>query len=433
MKIKICLISYHSSPYVQPGGKNAGGMSIYLKEVCSRLASMTGVAVDIYTRIHDKKTTGVHVLSPSLRVIYLEGGPPELADPDKLFEHVPAFIQRMEDFLETEHLEYDVVYAHYWLSGLVGEWIAMNRDLPLVLTFHTLIYFKPPRPGDPTADRRRMAEDHLIESAAGIVTSSTEERDFLIGNFQLPENKVRHILPGVDGGMFFPATGSNISKAGEGLKANSRPEAFSLLYVGRIVPEKGLRELLEVILELRNTNPHVFARLRLTIVGGSRDVSCSGPEEERQDGGFNWASEERILRAFVNDNKLDKQVVFAGPVKHDDLRSYYTAATACVMPSLSESFGLVMAEALACGIPVLAADIGEMGRFIHKGKNGYLFEPGNMDSLRDGLIELVQKGTTWESNRISKDITSRLSWDKTAERVLKYLAIIKDWYKSNLI
>jgi D-inositol-3-phosphate glycosyltransferase len=434
MNIKICLISFHSSPYIQPGGESAGGMSIYLKELCALLTVCDGVHIDVYTRIHDPAKTGIHVLSPSLRVIYLEGGPPEITDPNILFEHVPAFILRMEDFLEEEKLSYDLVYAHYWLSGLVGEWIAKNRDLPLVLTFHTLIYFKPPRPGDPVADRRRMAEDHLIEAASGIISSSKEERSFLVGNFELPKQKVRCIHPGVNADLFSPGTDEEILK-----RIKIDRNTFSLLYVGRIIPEKGLTPLLEVISGLRETHPEVFARLRLVIVGGNRDRVDSGSGEivdrnPRRPGGHlslsaeepldvrhDANSEENRLRALVREKELEDKVVFEGPVKYEELRFYYSAADACVIPSFSESFGLVMAEALACGTPVLASGVGEMRHFISPGKNGYLFSSEDTDSMRDGLLNLVQKGISWKPDRIRENITSLLTWDKTAAEILAYL------------
>ncbi|MCJ7682117.1 MAG: glycosyltransferase, partial [Candidatus Aminicenantes bacterium] len=363
-------------------------------------------------RIHDPAKTGIHVLSPSLRVIYLEGGPPELTDPNILFEHVPAFIQRMEDFLEEGKLSYDLVYAHYWLSGLVGAWIAKNRDLPLVLTFHTLIYFKPPRPGDPVADRRRMAEDHLIEVAAGIISSSEEERSFLVGNFELPKHKVRCIHPGVNADLFSPGTDEEVSK-----RIKIDRNTFSLLYVGRIIPEKGLVLLLEVIAGLRETHPDVFERLRLGIIGGGENID----KNRREPGGHLSLSVEDRLRAFVKEKDLGDNVIFEGPVKHEELRFYYSAADACVIPSFSESFGLVMAEALACGTPVLASGVGEMRHFIRQGKNGYLFSPEDPDSLRDGLLNLMQKGISWKPDRIRENITSRLSWNNTAAEILAYL------------
>ncbi|MBU1475346.1 MAG: glycosyltransferase [Acidobacteria bacterium] len=390
-------------------------MSVYLKELSALLTGRDGVNIDVYTRVHDPAKTGVQVLSPSLRVIHLEGGPTDITDPNILFEHVPAFIQRMEDFLEAEKLTYDLVYAHYWLSGLVGEWIAINRDLPLVLTFHTLIYFKPPRPGDPVADRRRMAEDHLIEAAAGIISLSEEERSFLVGNFQLPKHKVRCIHPGVNADLFFPDMDEEISK-----RIKIDRNTFSLLFVGRIVPEKGLEPLLEVISGLRETHPDVFERLRLVIVGGSRSQVDSS-SEERLNIGLDANPEEGRLRAFVKEKDLVNKVIFEGPVKHEELRFYYSEADACVIPSFSESFGLVMAEALACGTPVLASDVGEMRHFIRPGKNGYLFSLENSDSLRDGLIDVVQKGVSWNPARIRKDITSRLTWDKSATKILAYL------------
>ena len=200
--MRICLVSFHCCPFSAIGGDGVGGMNVYIKELSSALAQFPGVEVDIFTRRQRSDITRIKTISSSLRVIHLPGGPVGPVDRRDLYDFLPEFIENLEEFLVENQMNYDVVYSHYWLSGMVGEWIKYRFGLPLVHTYHTLGFLKNRALEEGEHEYRIEAERHLARIADRIISSSLEEKNILRGEYNLPAVKTKVIYPGVNQEIF---------------------------------------------------------------------------------------------------------------------------------------------------------------------------------------------------------------------------------------
>ncbi|MFC2157970.1 glycosyltransferase [Acidobacteriota bacterium] len=402
--MKICIISYHSCPYTPLGGDGAGGMSVYLKELSSLLIQDHHVEIDIFTRAQNGVPIGPRDVAPSLRVIHLKAGPETYLDREKLFRFLPEFMKNLETHLDANKLEYDLIYSHYWLSGLAGEWIKQIYEVPLIHTYHTLAFFKEHVLGSQGDEIRRMAEDHLAEVADRIISSSSQEREYLVDAVQVPKDRVEMVYPGVNEDIFFYDTDETIREEVD-LKGNEK----LFLYVGRIEPVKGLKTVVEALNHLKEADEELFSSVKLAVIGGG----SSGPELDSN-------LEVKEVRSLLESSGLGEKVLFLGSQPQDRLRFYYSAADALVVPSLYESFGLVVTEALACGTPVFVSKIGEMQNFIRPGKNGYSFTPEDPVSLGQTIRDFSHnQGVSWPKSRIREDVIKKVSWEKTAAGVYR--------------
>jgi len=402
--MNICMVSFHSCPYEPLGGDGSGGMSVYLKELSSVLCANHDVKMDIFTRSKDPDIKDEIEITPGLRIIHLKGGPKVYYDRFQLFKYLPEFITNLQDFIQQKKRTYDLVYTHYWLSGLAGEWIGQDLEIPLVHTYHTLAVLKEKALGIPEMLERRMAEEHLASRVDRIISSSNQERDHLLKRFGLRPDDVTVVYPGVNRDVFLPSSGSNAFK-----EYDIKDRDLVFLYAGRIEPVKGLLNLVKALCHLKSTERAFYDRIRFFFIGGG-DREKDIPQNQ----------EALAVQKYAAENGLEDRIVFLGSKKQEQLKDYYSAADALVVPSLYESFGLVVVEALSCGIPVLVSSIGEMKTFIKNGKNGFSFLPDDPGSLAACLMKFASsKNRLWHPGKISKNIGQIVSWEKTAEGVLK--------------
>jgi D-inositol-3-phosphate glycosyltransferase len=402
--MKVCVVSYHSCPYAFLGGETAGGMSVYLKELLSILAGYEGLDIDIYTRNRDSRHKKVKDMKDSLRVVHIDAGPPGPLDRTRLFPYVPEFIQNMEKFMAVEKKTYDIIHSHYWLSGLIGEWIRLNYSVPLVHTYHTLQYFKERAPGGEGDEIRGMAEEHISKVADTIISSSEQERHFLVDMMGVDPDKCRIIQPGVNPGVFRPAEGGEVNE-----EIGSAKEKLVMIYVGRIEPIKGLAGVVDVLNILRGRSPDVYEKFKLVVVGGGRI-----------DGDFQTNEEIGLIKSRLDELHVADKMLFLGSREQRELYKYYSAADALFFPTHYESFGLVVGEAMACGRPVLASGIGEMTTFIEEGKNGFTFSAEDPSAAADAIILFDrQRHSFWKGEKIRRHILKKLSWEKTAAKIYK--------------
>lgn len=402
--MKICVISYHSCPYAYLGGEAAGGMSVYLKELLSILADYKDLDIDVFTRTQNPRYKKVKQMKDSLRVIHIDAGPPRPIDRTRLFPHVPEFIRNLETFMKGEQKPYDLVYSHYWLSGLAGEWIRVNHSLPLVHTYHTLQYFKERVLGGDGEEIRNMAEEHISKSADAIISSSDQERHFLVDMMGVEQDKCLVIHPGVNPDLFRPAGDAEA----EGVIRREEGDLV-MIYVGRIEPIKGLAGVVDVLSILREKNPSVFERFKMIVIGGGRLEGC-----------FRRNEEILSIKAKLAGKDMQDKMLFLGSREQKDLYKYYSSADALFFPTLYESFGLVVGEAMACGKPVIASGIGEMGTFIEEGKNGFAFAAEDPASAAAAITTFdSRRRFLWSGERIRRSILKKLSWERTAARVYK--------------
>jgi D-inositol-3-phosphate glycosyltransferase len=388
------------------GGDGVGGMNIYLKELCSRLTDLPDVEVDIFTRIQTPDIRGIRQCGNSLRVVHLRGGPEQAFDRRKLCGQLPEFAYNLERFMIEEGQPYDLVYSHYWLSGMVGVWMKHRLGLPLAHTFHTLAFLKNKAVKGLEHMSRIQTERDLVFDANKIISTSTEEKHSLIKETGVYPGNIDVIYPGINRELFHPVEGRSVfAETGFGERDPI------LLYVGRIEPIKGLMSVIDAFEILREKKSPLFSRMKLVVIGGGDKTKdfVKNPEAIR------------VQRA-VREKGLEDQVVFLGSKNQTELKKYYSAADALVVPSLYESFGLVVLESLACGTPVLVSQIGKMKTIVKDGSNGFSFLPDSPGSL-SACIEYFYRnaGNLWSEERIRRDIIDTFSWEKTAEDTYRTL------------
>jgi len=357
---RVAVLSVHTCPLAALGGKETGGMNVYVREV-SRALGRLGLAVDVFTRSQDPGIPEVVPLGPRARVVHVPAGPARPIARAAVAAHLPEFASGVEAFRAREGVRYDLVHSHYWLSGLAGLDLRRRWDVPLVHMFHTLGAIKNAVAGDSgdTEPAERLAAEVRIAAAADrIVASNLVERAGLVWHVQADPARVAVIPCGVDVELFRPRPAAP-ARARLGVDAE-----HVLLFVGRLTPIKGLETLLRALAVLRSDGL-ASARLRLLVVGGTK-----GEPGDSAD-----------LRRLARDLGVASWVDFRGPQPQDALPDYYAAADLCLMPSRYESFGMVALEAMASGVPVIASRAGGLTVTVQDGVTGRLVPEGDVAAL----------------------------------------------------
>ncbi len=399
--MKICAISFHCCPFSLLGGDGTGGMNVYLRELSSSLSNFPDVKIDIFTRIQNPEIREIRHFSPQARVIHLKGGPERPIDRRKLCDFLPEFYENLESFIFQERISYDLIYTHYWLSGIVGERLKEKFNLPLIHIYHTLAFLKEivlANNGFEHESRIR-AEQHLARVSDALISSSEQERRNLIDEYEIPFSKVKVIYPGVNRKIFYTFKNHDVYR-----ETKCTKDDRILLYVGRIDPVKGLMTVIDALELLRQRESAHYDKLKLIVIGGGRKTIDLPKNKEFI----------RIKRA-IKERQLRGKVQFLGSKNQDELGKYYSTADGLVFPSLYESFGLVPLEALACGTPVIASRIGEMTAIIKEGKNGLCFSPDDASSLSIALENFLSiEERLWPKDKIRQDLINSFSWAMTA-------------------
>jgi len=318
-------------------------MNVYVRELSSAL-SHAGVECTTYTRRTRADQPEVVQVEPGHRVVHVPAGPLHLAK-EQLPSVLTEFGDRVIDHLKNDSPA-DVVHANYFLSGLVAHRIKHELDLPFVSTFHTLAKVKA-EGGDHEPEWRHRAEQEIISCADAICVSCSEEESQFRRLYGNPRGRIEIVAPGVEHAFFAPGDRGGARNA-LGLPL----DAPVLLFVGRIQPLKSPDLAVRALAQLGRPDA------LLLIVGGA-----SGAEGDQ---------EVAHLQQLIDELGLTRQVQFVPPQPHHILSTYYRAADAVIVPSRSESFGLVALEASACGVPVVAAGVGGLLTLVDHGETGYL-------------------------------------------------------------
>jgi D-inositol-3-phosphate glycosyltransferase len=359
---RVAMLSVHTSPLAQPGTGDGGGMNVYVRSLGHALTA-AGISVDVLTRAEHREQPDVVVIEPGFRVLHVQAGPRAPVDRHELPDFVAEFTSSARDLIEGADRPYDLLHANYWVSGAVGHRLKHELDLPLITTFHTLDRVKAEVGLGDEVDLRPRVEAEIVRCADLVVASTDEEREQLLRLYGAAEDRIDIIPPGVDHSVFSPG---DRSKARRAVRFDREP---TLLFVGRIQPLKGCGLVVEALHHLDDL------RARLVVIGGP-----SGPDGDR---------EHRRLVERVDELGLSSRVRFVAPQPHHRLVDFYRAADVCVVPSRTESFGLVALEAMACGTPVVASDVGGLRSLVDHGRTGLLVASRDASTFADAIRDVL--------------------------------------------
>jgi len=382
----------HTSPLAQPGTGDSGGMNVYVRELSASLAQ-AGIDVRVYVRRSDAEVADRIRVEPGFEVVHIEAGPYDLAKED-----LPSVVDLFADGVAADLADRpaDVLHANYWLSAVAGHRLKHELDLPLVATFHTLARVKADA-GDAEPETRERAEAHVIGCCDAICASNPVEAEQMVQFYGAPAERIELVPPGVDHAFFSPGERRGARAA---LGLDDRP---TLLFVGRIQPLKGLGIAVQALAELRSTDA------RLVVVGGPS--GSDGPDEMAR-------VDELIDRLGVRD-----RIRFVEPQPHHMLSTFYRAADVVVVPSRSESFGLVALEAAACGVPVVAAAVGGLRTLVEDGVTGFLVESRDPAHFAERIEFLLDDhGRAIRMGSAASVRANRYAWSSTAGRLRRLYA-----------
>lgn len=396
-KMKIAMLSVHSCPQGQLGGRDTGGMNVYIREMARSLGQL-GHSVDVFTRAHDPRDDQMEEMAPNVRLIHIQAG--KVSDMGKLVQygHLPDFCRNLETFNREDGVNYDLIHSHYWLSGKVGNWLSQKWHLPHVVMFHTLGAVKNGlNIGQPETELRLRTEKDVIANADMIITATEKEKRDMARCYDANPEKINICPCGVNAELF---QGTERQKARRQLGLEGEKIA---LFVGRIEPLKGIDNLLRAVAILKKEN------LRLLVIGGD--------EHSRRD----MAS----LRRLAGELGIRESVSFLGSVPQSKLPFYYSAADVCVMPSYYETFGLVTLEALACGTPVVSTRVGVAESVIKDGETGYLVDENTPELLAAKIGMAVSEGVAADADDIRNAVLQYAWPDIASKMVSKYAALLE--------
>ncbi len=408
MRIKrLAILSVHTSPLAPMGGKKTGGMNVYIRELSQELGAR-GIQVDIFTRRTSGQEPDIdNRLGENVRVIYLQAGPVMPLGSDDIFPHLSEFTAKLMAFCTMQDCGYDMVYSHYWLSGRVAQKLKEAWGTPFVQMFHTLGQMKKRirTHGAILPDQRISTETRVMQDADRIVAATPAEHAQLLWLYRANRRKIDIVPPGVNVPHF-----RQISPQAAREQLDIPADTHLLLFVGRIEPLKAVDTILRAMHTLKTDAPDLLQALCFMVIGGQPD-DTSDPEMQR-------------LQRLTRELNLDEQVLFAGAKERDELPAYYAAASAVIMPSDYESFGMVALEAMASGTPVIASEVGGLAFLVEDAATGYLVPAREPGQLADRIKTLVSdEANRQQMGEQAARHATDYAWPTIADRLL---AIFED-------
>jgi D-inositol-3-phosphate glycosyltransferase len=400
---RIATVSVHTSPLEQPGTGDAGGLNVYVVEVARRLAER-GVEVDIFTRAVSRDQPQVAELAPGVLVRHLAAGPFEDLDKSSLPGQLCQFTFEL---LRTEAAHapgrYDLVHGHYWLSGQVGAVAKERWGVPLVQSMHTLGKVKNAAlaHGDTAEPEIRLrGEAEVIASADRLVANTDDEARQLISHYDADPARVTTINPGVDLAVFTPGSQQQARQL-----LGLPPDGVVLVFAGRVQPLKAPEVVLHAAAQLIQDDPALAGRLTVAFVGGPSGTGRQDPDR---------------LTQLAGQLGLAGLVRLEPPCPQSELAQWYRAATVVMVPSYSESFGLVAMEAQACGTPVVAAAVGGLRTAVRHGHSGILVDSRDPARYASAVRELISAPASLARlARGAREHASKFGWSATVDALLQ--------------
>lgn len=401
------MLSYHTCPIATLGGKDTGGMNVYVREITRELGN-EGVHVDVFTRSQDEHVPHVlHDLGFGNRVVHVPAGPEEPRPKQELANYLPQYVDGILEFARHKNIQYDLIHSHYWMSGVAAIDLKTELNIPIVHMFHTLGLMKnrvAQAPHEKEGEYRINGENKVLQKADRIIAATQAELSQLQFLYKANSSRIVIIPPGVDIHRFYPIPPD---EAREFIGVDSQPKI--LLFVGRIEPLKGLDILLQAIALMRDRGVLAHIPFCLLVIGGD-------PQESLE----SMSAEMVHLQNLRNLYGLQDLVALLGKRSQDTLPYYYSSAEAVVVPSHYESFGMVALEAMACGTPVVASEVGGLAYLIQDGKTGYTVPVGDPAALADRLADLLLNEPLRHKLSVqASELAAQYAWPNIVKRLLK--------------
>jgi D-inositol-3-phosphate glycosyltransferase len=406
MTERIAMLSVHTCPLAALGGKETGGMNVYVREL-SRELGRRGIYVDVFTRSQNPAVPRVSdALGQNGRTIHLPAGPEEPYDKNLVFDHLPEFVEGVKDFAQQEGIAYDLIHSHYWLSGWVARELRESWGSPVFQMFHTLGRMKnivAQSEEEMEMARRIEVETEIMAFVDRIVAATAMEKVQMTRLYGADPARIVVIPCGVDLTLFRPIP---MDEARQQLDICERK--YMVLFVGRIERLKGIDTLLEAMAIVVQDFPNWKEEICVCIVGGDTSEDSAMVDKEMQ--------RLQDLRAALGIADL---VTFLGAQAQDTLPDHYSAADVVVMPSHYESFGMVALEAMACGTPVIASQVGGLSFTVLDGVTGFLV-PGRDPSALAEKITLLLKNKALRNKLGAQGIewAQQHSWPRIADQFI---------------
>jgi D-inositol-3-phosphate glycosyltransferase len=405
--INVAMLSYHTCPLATLGGKDTGGMNVYVHQLTRTLGKL-GVRVDVFTRSQDEHVPHVlHDLGYHNRVVHIPAGPEVPLPKAELERYIPKFVQGIKSFAESKNIHYDLIHSHYWMSGLAAIELSQTWNIPFLHMFHTLVLMKnriAQTPQEMEGEYRILGEKKVISKANRIIAATLAEKSQLEFLYEAPSSKISVIPPGVDTRHFYPIP-KDEAKEVVGVPEDSH----TILFVGRIEPLKGIDKLIQAISIIQNNGELRCCPHNLVIIGGEPNAK---PEDMN--------AEMARLQDMVEDLGIENFVIFLGKQDQQLLPYYYSASEIVVMPSHYESFGMVALEAMACGTPVVASQVGGLAFLVRDGETGFVVPGNDVQMLAKRLVELIKdKDLRNKLGNKSAEYAQLYAWEIISEKMIE--------------
>jgi len=399
MKKKIAFISEHASPLAILGGVDNGGQNVYVAELSEQLVKK-GYEVDIYTRRDNPNIEETVEWQPFIRVIHIEAGPAKFVAKEKLLGYMDEFTANMLYYIKMNVLEYELIHANFFMSALVASNLKKYLYIPYVVTFHALGLVRKihQKEKDAFPAERINIEKHIVADADQLIAECPQDREDLIVHYGADPSKITIVPCGFNPKEFYP-----MEKALAREMLNLDAGEKIILQLGRMVPRKGVDNVIRAIGKLKDN-----AALRLVIVGGEADTPdpVLTPEIKR-------------LQQIAEEEKVADRVIFTGRRGRDVLKYYYAAADIFVSTPWYEPFGITPLEAMACGTPVIGANVGGIKHSVADGQTGFLVPPHQPNALAEKIMHLLSDEKMYramQKNAIRR-VNRFFTWSKVADGV----------------
>lgn len=406
MKKRIAFISEHASPLATLGSVDSGGQNIYVAQLAKHLIALD-YSIDIFTRAESREQPMVVYWQPNIRVINIPAGPLKVLPKEELYQYMPRFAESMMAFILNQQITYELIHAHFWMSGIVACELKQLFNIPFVITFHALGYVrKLHQKEDDKFPACRIAEEKRIASMADcIIAECPQDEEDLIKYYDADKDKIAIVPCGFSKDEFYP-----VNKAEARDWIGIKPHENVILQLGRMVPRKGIDNVIRALGFVADKS------VKLLVVGGDTPVQDQAMSKELE-----------RLKGIAESAGVAGNVVFTGPKSRQELKYYYSASDIFITTPWYEPFGITPLEAMACGTPVIGSDVGGIKYSVAPGETGMLVPPDDPEKLAESISLLFeQRGLLEKMSRQSVlRVNELFTWSRVAESMSRLYKSLK--------